>query len=129
LPAAGRVLDVLIALMADEDETVRDWATFGIGTRTDADSPDIRAALMARLADGHADTRNEAFAGLARRGDYRIVESLSRELQSKEVSVLAVEAARDIADPRLHAALVHLLEWWDRDTALLNEAVDRCRPS
>src|SRR5215468_1899585 len=38
----------LIDLSADEDEDVRDWATTGLGTMTDLDTPELRAALAAR---------------------------------------------------------------------------------
>jgi HEAT repeat protein len=37
-----------ITLSADADPQVRDWATFGLGTQTDADSETVRAALWAR---------------------------------------------------------------------------------
>ncbi len=50
-------LDALIALSADAEPRVRDWATFALGTLAEADSAPLRDALAARLDDsgrGHA---------------------------------------------------------------------------
>jgi hypothetical protein len=61
-----RAVAALIELSTDEDDDVRDWATFGIGSQIDRDTPEIRAALMARLDDPAA--RDEAIDGLVERG-------------------------------------------------------------
>src|SRR5262249_52352448 len=42
------VIDTLIALTNDEDDRVRDWATFSFVLQEEWDSPAIRAALWAR---------------------------------------------------------------------------------
>ena len=73
-PEAG---PILIALMDDENEDVRNWATFSVGNweLEDAgvwryvDSPEIRAALRGRLEDTYEDARREAIWGLAVRKD------------------------------------------------------------
>ena len=121
-----RALTALIVLSADVEDKVRDWATFGLGTQIEADTPALRDALVARLTDPHADTRAEAGAGLARRQDERVVASVRQELAHDEVGSLIVEAARDLADPRLHAALVALEACWDVDSALLSAAISAC---
>src|SRR5438477_8908060 len=42
----------LMALMEDDDELVRDWATFGLGTQLEQfDAPETREALAGRLDD------------------------------------------------------------------------------
>jgi methionyl-tRNA formyltransferase len=69
--AGEDAMRALIALSADPDPAVRDWATFALGTLADADTPQLRDALAARLGDEDADTRLEAVHGLAIRGDAR----------------------------------------------------------
>jgi HEAT repeat protein len=56
-------IKTLIEMSADPDVVVRDWATFGLGG-IDADTPEIRAALLARIADEDEITRGEALVGL-----------------------------------------------------------------
>ena len=63
---APEVVDALIALSEDADEDVRDWSTFGLAELLDADSPEIRAALTARLGDVDV-ISEQARAGLLRR--------------------------------------------------------------
>ena len=87
------VIDTLLRLMRDSDSDVRDWATFGLGTQSDADSPVIRDALFDRLQDGDEDTRAEATAGLAKRKDLRALPVVIEELGREEYGVLYEEAA------------------------------------
>ena len=70
----------LLALMRDPDEDVRDWATFGLGQLSDADSAEIRDAFARRLDDPFIDVRVEAMAGLAKRRDPRALPPLIRQL-------------------------------------------------
>ena len=63
---APEVVETLIELTEDPDETVRDWSTFGLAELLDADSPEIRAALAARLDDVAA-ISEQARAGLLKR--------------------------------------------------------------
>ncbi len=123
---------VLIILSRDEDDDVRDWATFGLGSQLDLDTPAIRDALWERIRDENDDVRGEALVGLAERKDLRIVEPLIDELQSGSIGVLALEAAREIADVRLVPALSELQESWsednDRHSQLLSEAIAACMP-
>ncbi|MFL5844324.1 MAG: HEAT repeat domain-containing protein [Solirubrobacteraceae bacterium] len=66
-------VSALIELSRDPDSHVRDWATFGLGSQIERDTPAVRAALAARLSDEDEDTREEAICGLAARGDDRAV--------------------------------------------------------
>lgn len=121
----------LIRLSRDEDAHVRDWATFGLGTQTDADTPDIRDALFTRTTDSDDDTRGEALVGLARRKDTRVIEPLIRELSSGCVGRLTIEAAEAIGDPRLYSALKNLERVWATDSPderLLHDALASCSP-
>jgi len=83
----------LLALLEDSDEDVRDWATFGIGVLGDHDSHELRDALCRRLKDGHADVREEAMAGLAKRLDTRVLPALLDALEQPSVSDCVVEAS------------------------------------
>ncbi len=79
--------------MDDADQEVRDWATFGLGTLGESDSPEIREALFHRLSDGNDDVRQEAMAGLAKRGDQRVLPLLIQTLEDPPVSDCIIEAA------------------------------------
>jgi HEAT repeat protein len=92
------VIDTLLQLMRDSDSDVRDWATFGLGTQSDADSPVIRDALFDRLQDEDEDTRSEAAAGLAKRKDLRVLPIVIEELERDEYGVLYEEAASYLLD-------------------------------
>jgi HEAT repeat protein len=119
-------LKSLVDLTHDEEPTVRDWATFGLGQQVDVDTPLLRSALVERLSDPDDDTRAEALIGLARRGDRRVIPALRNELQSECVGNLAVESAALIADSQLYPALIALQDWWDVDPDLLKDAISRC---
>jgi hypothetical protein len=116
----------LIELSTDEDDEVRDWATFGLGSQLDDDSPEIRDALFERLRDPYDDARCEALVGLARRRDPRTFEAVLSSLMKDQVWGLEVEAAKFLADTRLHSALLKLREWWEVDQELLEAAIRTC---
>jgi HEAT repeat protein len=92
-----RAVAALIALSADADPGVRDWATFSLGAQIERDSVELREALAARLGDPNKEARGEAIAGLARRGDPRALEA-----------ALAVAAGPDGRSPTLDEAIVLL---------------------
>lgn len=119
-------LETLIRLSADDDDTVRDWATFGLGSQTDADTPELRDALVARLDDSSFDVRGEALVGLARVRDRRVYPALLRELQSGHVGSLAVEAALDFPSPMLLESLL-AMRTWDVDLERLETAISQCQ--
>jgi hypothetical protein len=125
-PLAPEARTTLIGLSHDKDPEVRDWATFGLGTLSDADGPDVRAALLARAEDVHHEARAEALFGLAVRHDPRAVPHLIRALQSPLVGGLEVDAAAAAADPRLLPALWALRNAGVADEVRLRRAIDRC---
>lgn len=117
----------LIELSRDPDDLVRDWSTFGLGTQIDEDTPEIRAALFARVSDKDETTRGEAMLGLARRRDQRVVEPLARELArypEAQPACCIIEAAEETAHPRL----LPVLESLKRSTgsAKYDEAIRLC---
>jgi len=125
-PLAPEARTALIRLSRDADPEVRDWATFGLGTLTDADGPEVRAALLARAEDVSHEARAEALFGLAVRRDPRAVPHLIRALQSPLVGVLEVDAAAASADPRLLPALWALQQAGGTDQFRVRRAIDRC---
>jgi HEAT repeat protein len=128
-PPADPAIDGLIALSADPDQDVRDWATFGLGSQLAVDRPDLRSALLARLHDPHLDVREEAAVGLARRGDTRAFDTVRALLDADEVASITVEAAGYLSDERLLRPLLELGEWWEDDPELLTAAIARCDPA
>ena len=116
----------LIKLSGDCEPEVRDWATFGLGTLSTDDGPDVRAALLARTEDSQHTTRAEALFGLAVRRDPRAVPHLIRALQSPAVAGLELDAAAEAADPRLLPALWALQRAGLADAIRVRRAIDRC---
>lgn len=88
-----RAIQSLIALMGDRDEDVRDWATFGLGVLGDADSSEVRTALLKRTDDPNRDVREEAVVALANRKESRVIPTLVAELNQGTVSNRLREAA------------------------------------
>jgi HEAT repeat protein len=139
---AGRsdppAVDALIALSADPDPAIRDWATFALGTLAADDSAALRDALAARLGDAHAEARVESVHGLALRGDLRAVEPALELLAAGAAggSVWSRHALQEAAirlaalsgDPRFAPHLPALDDGW-RGTTLeheLERALERC---
>jgi len=88
----------LIRLSADSSVEVRDWATFGLGSLTDVDTPEVRDAFVARLVDDDAIVRGEAFVGLAKRQDARVIEPLRQAFESGTFDYGVSDFARDALD-------------------------------
>jgi HEAT repeat protein len=125
---AENVQRILIGLMSDEDDDVRDWATFGLGTQTHLDGADVRDALLRSTGDPDEETRDEAILGIARRRDHRALDVVAGRLGEGDVSNIAVEAACYMADERLLPVLRGLETWWDLDERLVANAVAACDP-
>jgi len=115
-------IDTLIELSKDSERDVRDWATFGLGTQCEVNTPELRTALKARLSDEDSEIRGEAIVGLANRKDKDIAKAILKELKSDETGVLVLEAATLIADKKF---LPTLKKWHetlknDDDSYFLN---------
>jgi hypothetical protein len=101
----------LLRLMTDDDSDVRDWATFGVGSRVAVDSDEIRDALIARLTDPDADTRLEALVGLARRRDPRALQPAVLALGSEEGWVGGIRSAELLRSKELGPAIERARRW------------------
>lgn len=128
----------LIALSRDADSDVRNWATFGLAQQTDMDMPELREALFERIHDDDpergAEIRGEAFIGLAKRQDQRILAALQDELAKEFVGDWCIEAAELLKDKRLVPALIDLksrLEPRDLETFgdKFDTAISSCCPT
>jgi len=120
-------ISALIHLSKDADDEVRDWATFGLGSMIGTCSTEIQDALMERVVDPVPEVRGEAYVGLARCRDERVIPYLKRELESGEISVLEVEAALRIRSSELLEALEEISKWWETDKEMLADAIYACR--
>jgi HEAT repeat protein len=105
----------LVTLTRDPDFDTRNWAMFGLGSTTEADSDTIRDALVSGLGDSDSEIRGEALVGLARRQDSRTHDALLREWDGEWISLLSLEAAAALADPSLSPRLNELLLTLDLD--------------
>ncbi|WP_396268144.1 HEAT repeat domain-containing protein [Ideonella sp.] len=126
-------IEVLCRLAADPDDLVRDWATFGLGSMHEVDSPEVRNVLQRNLHDPDSDVRGEALVGLARFGDPAALNYLLHHL-SPESPVYHLEAAALSAKTELRDRLVQLTDavsqsepkgYWHRKLA---NALQACSP-
>ncbi len=128
-----QAIDALVELSDDPDQEVRNWATFGLGSQVDTDTPALQKALLARAQDKHQETRGEAMVGLARRKHNQARTLIRKELSRRDLSPLALEAAAELADTTLYADLLKLKQSLQRhkDTYLLERleaALQACQP-
>jgi HEAT repeat protein len=129
--ADALAIRTLMEMSSDPDAGVRDWATFALGSLIDVDTPEIRAALLARISDEDEATRGEALVGLARRKDPRVIGPLLKDLQryqDAEYPGYSLEAAEEIADARLLPILMTLKQAGGPDDTSFDEAIRRCSP-
>jgi HEAT repeat protein len=124
LIADERAERVLLALMKDADTSVRDRATFAVGSLSEHDTPRIRAALAERLRDDDTCVAHEAALGLARRRDARAIPYIAVAVESKDGEI--EEAADEITSPDM---LTDLLKARDAlgNAAGLSTLIERCR--
>ncbi|MDY6783328.1 MAG: HEAT repeat domain-containing protein [Cyanobacteriota bacterium] len=133
----NRAIAALMELASDPDYEVRNWATFGLGSCVDADTPALRSVLWQQWQqltpenfedDENHEIYGEALVGLARRKDERIVKLLLEEFSSHRVGILTLEAAGELGDTRLYPALLEVREWWSGSEYVLEGAIANCRP-
>lgn len=113
-------IEVLIRLSRDADPHVRDWATMGLGSQVELDTPAIRDALRARLGDegGGAATCGEAALGLAKRKDPSVFDTLANWLDAEPLTVgnLVIDAAGELGNSVLLPRLIALRDaGWAQD--------------
>ncbi|WP_299887152.1 hypothetical protein [uncultured Lacinutrix sp.] len=94
----SKAINVLIIFMKDKVSSIRNWATFGIGSLIESDNKEIRNALWNRVTDNHFETKSEAIVGLANRKDKQIKNIIISELKKGDYGTLLFEAILTIKD-------------------------------
>lgn len=120
----------LIALTRDDDLSNRDWATMLLASE-EADTPEIRDALLSAANDENEIVRAEALVGIARRDPRLALPLVLKALSGKWAAMPLFEAAALVADPALVDALRPWTEpsddeWLDQ---LARDAVAACYKS
>jgi HEAT repeat protein len=124
LIADERAERVLLTLMRDDDTSVRDRATFAVGSLSDHDTPRIRAALVERLRDEDRAVAHEAALGLARRRDARAIPYIAAAVETADGDI--EEAADEITSADM---LTELMKAKDASGAAMGvqKLIERCR--
>lgn len=115
---------VMLSLMRDDDTSVRDRATFAVGSLSDHDTPRIRAALVERLQDQERCVANEAALGLARRRDARAIPYIALAMTATDGDI--EEAADEITSAEMLGELIKARELLP-DPHGLETLIERCR--
>lgn len=90
----------LIEMTRDGNAVNRDWATLLLAQQ-EADTPEVREALLRAAEDESDAVRAEAVLGIAHRSKALALPLLRRELARKAISMPILEAAALVADPSL----------------------------
>ena len=91
-------IETLIELSNDSFSSIRNWATFGLGTLCELDNDQIIEALWKRTKDKHQETKLEAIVGLANRNEIKVREPIIDELKNGEYGTLLFEAIETLND-------------------------------
>jgi len=120
-----RAEKVMLTLMRDHDTSVRDRATFAVGSLSDHDTPRIRAALFERLRDDDRCVANEAALGLARRKDARAIPYIAGAVEASDGEEIE-EAIDEITAPDMLAELLKARDALG-DGRGLKSLISRCK--
>ncbi len=116
-----KAIDTLILLSNDKKTSIRDWATFGLGSQLEIDNEKIRNALWKRISDKDESVRFEAIAGLSQRKDHRIKSVLKKELENiDEYGSLILESIGELNDKDFIPYLEKQIEK-NKATKIVNE--------
>lgn len=92
-------IEALIELSADKNQDIRDWAVFSLGTLIETNNDSITKVLWERTNDSNESVRFEAIAGLAKRKDKRIKDTLIQELKNiNDNGSIILESIEDFND-------------------------------
>lgn len=88
------IINLAIALTADESPSVRDCAVFQFNNGLANDSVAIRKALYDRVNDTNLAVRQEAIAALTARGEIKYYPLIKQKLNRIDVAPVWIDAAR-----------------------------------
>jgi len=113
--------ETLIELSEDRYSSIRNWATFGIGTLSEENNDQIIKALWNRTKDKHQETKLEAIVGLANRNEVAVKELIIDELKNGEYGTLLFEAIQTLKDKDLIPYLENNLKFAKKDNGIKDE--------
>lgn len=99
--ANPKAIETLIELSEDKFSSIRNWATFGIGTLSEENNDRIINALWKRTKDKHQETKLEAIVGLAHRKEVAVKEQIISELKNGKYTTLLFDAITELNDKEL----------------------------
>ena len=116
-----KAVETLIFLSNDKVNSIRNWATFGIGSQTERNTKTIREALWKRVNDKDQDTKLEAIAGLATRKENQVKEVIKQELISGEFGNLLYESIIELGETDFLPTLRQQQELANKDSEIKPE--------
>ena len=111
----------LIELSEDKFSSIRNWATFGIGTLSEENNDHIINALWKRTKDKHQETKLEAIVGLANRNEIKVKQQIIEELKNGEYGILLFEAIETLRNKDFIPYLKNNLESAKKDSGIKEE--------
>ncbi len=91
-----KAIEVLINLTNDSEDSIRDWATFGLGSQLDVSSPEILEALWQRTEDSVEEVRVEAIAGLVNRNIPEVKNVIIKILESGKFGTQLLDIIQEL---------------------------------
>lgn len=116
-----KAIETLIELSEDNFSSIRNWATFGIGTLCEQNNDRIIKALWNRIKDKHQETKLEGIVGLANRNQVAIKEQIIEELKSGEYGTLLFDAIETLKDKDFIPYLENNLKSAKNDSGIKEE--------
>jgi len=113
-----KAINILIELTEDKISSIRNWATFGIGSQIDISNKEIITALWNRVNDKHQETKLEAIVGLANRGEKEVKKNILKELENGEYGTLLFDAIKSLNDKDFLPHLKKNLDSAKRDDSI-----------
>lgn len=118
-------INALLELMQDKDASIRDWATFGIGSLIESDSPSIQNALKINSQDTDMNVRHEAIRGLANR-NVEVLNMVEDEIKHDTTSNLLFEVIQDLNATQFLPQLNLLLTKYGEQNDIWSERLKAC---